>query len=84
MLNAKRISYWRAKELVYTSAHPRITDSVRFLREVATTKFGVEAGSAGTRRLYVSRKDGVGRHVHNNDEVFALLEPLGFEEVVQS
>ena len=84
MLNAKRISYWSAKELVYTSAHPRTVESVRFLREIATTKFGIDLKNQGTRRLYVSRKDGLGRHVHNNDEVLALLKPLGFEEVVLS
>ncbi len=38
-------------------------------------------GQRGWRRLYISRGDVAGRRVTNEDEVIALLEPLGFEVI---
>ena len=32
-------------------------------------------------KLYISRREGVGRGIENRDEVWAHLEPLGFQEV---
>ena len=68
-------------EIVYTSAEPRGPSSIEFLRKVASERFGVDLGQGGTRRIYVSRNDGFGRHIHNEDEVMAYLEPLGFEKL---
>ena len=84
ILTAKRVAYWQARELVYTSAHPRRAASVDFLRSTARELFGVELQNEAHRRLYISRRDSAGRHVVNNDEVLECLRPLGFEEIVLS
>jgi hypothetical protein len=51
--------------------------SARWLRE----KFGVENGSAGKRKIYISRANARYRKVVNEAEVIAALQPLGFEVV---
>ena len=84
IITAKRIAYWQARELVYTSAHPRRAASVDFLRSTASELFGVELQNGAHRRLYISRRDAAGRQVVSNDEVLECLRPLGFEEVVLS
>jgi capsular polysaccharide biosynthesis protein len=40
-----------------------------------------ERVSSSTRRLFVARRDASTRRLSNDDEVFAHLEPLGFEAV---
>ena len=39
-------------------------------------------GDRGWRRLYISRADAAGRHVSNEADVMALLEPHGFESIL--
>lgn len=49
-----------------------------FLRELAERLGG---GATPSRRLFVSRRDAATRRLTNDDEVFAALEPHGFELV---
>ena len=59
----------------YGQATPRVCDYVREL-------FSAEiAGRQETKRLYVGRGDASRRRLRNEDEVLAMLKPLGFEEV---
>jgi hypothetical protein len=44
--------------------------------------FGVESAAMPGRRIFVSRANAVRRRLVNEDEVWALLEPHGFERVV--
>jgi hypothetical protein len=51
--------------------------SVRWLRK----RFGAPEGP-GKRRLYVTRADATERRVTNEDEILAMLRPMGFECVM--
>lgn len=44
--------------------------------------FGAQPEQNPTRRFYLSRNDGWRRRVTNEERIFSLLEPLGFEHIV--
>ncbi|HEU5079721.1 MAG TPA: glycosyltransferase family 61 protein [Opitutaceae bacterium] len=55
-------------------------EHVRFLRDTFLGTRGGRRGE-GRRKLFLSRKDAPSRKLANEDEVFALLQPMGFESV---
>jgi capsular polysaccharide biosynthesis protein len=64
-------------ERLYVPSVRRLADAVAFLRRQFAPP-----GIAATRRLFVSRKDAATSRIANEDDVFAALEPLGFERVL--
>ena len=84
-LGTDRIARVRARRLwvscncrsLYHAAHLGAGWAIEFIHQTLGGR-----GSKGWRRLYLSRADAAVRHVVNENEVVALLEPRGFEVIM--
>jgi hypothetical protein len=76
-----RGGHWEAEILLvpsYLSAPGYIRPwAVRWIRD----RLGVERAHGGTRRLWISRGRARNRRLRNEEEIFSILAPLGFEKV---
>lgn len=57
----------------------RMISGLRWLRDAVLETIDTEGGPT---RLFISRQDADTRRIHNHDEVWGLLDDLGFERVV--
>lgn len=66
------------RTMEYSNIHPR---NIRWVRDTIAPNL---ASPTPKRRLYISRGDAKVRRILNEDELFAKLEPLGFERIVNT
>jgi capsular polysaccharide biosynthesis protein len=76
---------WRIEKLLYLSpvvmTGNHTSDSLLWVRNTLLMKLGVSVQQAGCRKLYLTRKGAVSRHIVNEDEYLPDLIRGGFEVV---